>query len=399
MSTFVNRVTLKNYKSIKACRVDLGKITFLVGPNGSGKSNFVDALRLVADALRGPLDFALRERGGIAEVRRRSAGHPTHFSVRLDLFVPQLGAGFYAFEVGAKTGGFEVSKEQCEFPGAFFHVQKGSLKKQSADVMPPVSPDRLYLTNAAGLPQFRPVFDGLSRMGFYNLVPQVMRELQDPDAGIVLARDGRNITSVLSRLSADEARKVRIEEMLAQVVPGIVGVDVKRLGHKETLEFRQRVEGRQEAWTFQALAMSDGTLRALGVLVALFQSVEKGEIPLVAIEEPEVALHPAASAVLVDALKVASRERQILVTSHSPELLDSEDLEPEQIRAVVARDGRTDIAPLDAAGTEALRNHLYTPGELLRVNQLLPDEATIEDVHRRQLQMFSDGTGSDGGVP
>ena len=59
-NTFIKRVTLKNYKSIARCVVDLGPITYLIGPNGAGKSNFVDALRLVADALRTPLDHAPR---------------------------------------------------------------------------------------------------------------------------------------------------------------------------------------------------------------------------------------------------------------------------------------------------------------------------------------------------
>jgi predicted ATPase len=52
---FVRRVVLKNYRSIAACDVVLGPLTFLVGPNGSGKSNFVDSLRFIGDALRSSL--------------------------------------------------------------------------------------------------------------------------------------------------------------------------------------------------------------------------------------------------------------------------------------------------------------------------------------------------------
>ena len=49
---FITRLTLRNYKSIAACRLSLGPLTFLVGPNGSGKSNCLDSLRLVAESLR-----------------------------------------------------------------------------------------------------------------------------------------------------------------------------------------------------------------------------------------------------------------------------------------------------------------------------------------------------------
>jgi recombinational DNA repair ATPase RecF len=70
-SPLLTGVALKNYKSIAACAVELGGLTFLVGPNGAGKSNFLDALRFVADSLRTSLEHALRDRGGINEVRRR----------------------------------------------------------------------------------------------------------------------------------------------------------------------------------------------------------------------------------------------------------------------------------------------------------------------------------------
>jgi len=82
--TFLTRVRIKNYRSIGSCDLTLRPLTFLVGPNGSGKSNFLDALRFAADSLRDSLDHAIRERGGIGEVRRRSTGHPNNFGMRLD---------------------------------------------------------------------------------------------------------------------------------------------------------------------------------------------------------------------------------------------------------------------------------------------------------------------------
>lgn len=71
-STFLHRVRLKNWKSIGACDVQLRPLMFLVGPNGSGKSNFLDALGFVAEALQSSLDHAIRSRGGVNEIRRRS---------------------------------------------------------------------------------------------------------------------------------------------------------------------------------------------------------------------------------------------------------------------------------------------------------------------------------------
>src|SRR4051794_15279445 len=99
-ATFLARVVLRNYKSVAECDVQLGPLTFLVGPNGAGKSNFLDALRFVADALRVSLEHALRDRGGLKEVRRRSGGHPTHFAMRLEFVLPSGARGHYAFRNG-----------------------------------------------------------------------------------------------------------------------------------------------------------------------------------------------------------------------------------------------------------------------------------------------------------
>lgn len=62
-----------------------------------------------------------------------------------------------------------------------------------------------------------------------------------------------------------------------------------------------------------------------------------------------------------------------LVTSHSPDLLDNKDIPDNSILAVVSEHGETHIGPLDETGRSVLRDHLYTAGELLRMDQLRPD--------------------------
>jgi predicted ATPase len=193
---------------------------------------------------------------------------------------------------------------------------------------------------------------------------------------------------VLERLETLDggSTKKRIEEYLSRIVPGVEGVDPKRVGHMETLEFRQHVEGSKDPWRFPAINMSDGTLRALGVLVALLQARVEARVRVVGIEEPEVALHPAAAGVLRDALRDGSRYAQVIVTSHSPELLDAPDVHAEEIVSVVAEQGRTYIARLDEETRSTLRDRLYTAGELLKTNQLTPDRDEVPDP--KQLRLF-----------
>lgn len=110
---------------------------------------------------------------------------------------------------------------------------------------------------------------------------------------------------------------------------------------------------------------------------------------LIGLEEPEVALHPAAASVLLAALREGSQHCQILVTSHSPDLFDNPDIPTEAILAVDCLDGLTRISGIDQAGRQMLHDKLFTPGELLRQNQLAPDGGALCDVDNdRQLKLF-----------
>jgi len=399
-SIFLTRVVLNNYKSIKACSIRLGPLTFLVGPNGAGKSNFLDALRLITESINTSLEHALRERGGIHEVRRRSSGHPTHFGIRLDWQLPGGMQGMYAFRVGSHTkGGFEIQQEECRvfepdgLEEHYFKVERGVLRKSSFQIAPPASRDRLYLVAAAGLPAFRPLYDALSHMGFYNFNPEVIRDLQASDPGDVLKRDGSNLASVLKVLEKEhEYSYHQIVSLLSKVVPGIKGVAIKPVGKKIMIEFRQQVGKNKDPWRFPAENMSDGTLRALGVLTALFQSTNSSAnyVPFVGIEEPEIAVHPGAAGVLRDGLRSASENTQIVVTSHSPDLLDDKDILDNSLLAVMNHNGETIIGPLDEAGRSAIRDRLYTAGELLRTNQLTPDVSAVANISNDQMNLFAE---------
>lgn len=391
----VKRVGIRNYKSIGKADISLGRLTVLVGRNGAGKSNFLDALRFVADGLQTSLDHAVKARGGIDSVRRRSTGHPRNFAIHLEVVLPTFDTGVYSFEVTARErGGFVIRREQLRVHSAAggllgsYTIENAEVKEASVENAPPAFPDRLYLVTASGFPAFRPMFDALLSMGFYNLNPEAIKELQSPDAGELLHRDGGNIASVVARLGIDRPAVIeRIQAYLSTIVPGITEVERVSLGPRETLQFKQKVVGSSHPWKFFASSMSDGTLRALGTLVAVTQLAER-KVPatLVGIEEPETALHPAAAGALMDALREAAAHTQILVTTHSPELLDQIKLDSESLLAVVSQEGRTRIAPIDEASREAIKDHLYTPGELFRLDQLEPDRKDLQ--RQEQMRLF-----------
>ena len=389
-STFLSRVIIRNYKSIESCDVELGPLTLLVGPNGAGKSNFLDALCFVADSLQTTLDHAIRERGGINDVRRRSGGHPTHFGMRLDFRLEAGLSGSYYFKIGSRPrGGYEVQEEDCLvwYPGEiagqeYFRVRNGEAHTSLNVMVPAVLPDRLHLVHMSSLAPFRPVYDAFSRIGIYNLNPDAMRRIQPANAGELLQCDGGNVASVLAQLDVHSPKtKQRIEEYLSQIVPGLEGLDITQIGPMEMVEFRQAVAGSAHPWRFLPGSMSEGTLRVLGILVALFQVSNGGRsrVPLVGIEGPEMALHPAATDVLLTSLIDASRDTQVLATSRSPDILDDERIE--SVLSVVADSGTTRIGPIDEANRSVMRERLLTAGNHPRLSELAQDE-TAERVTR-----------------
>jgi len=388
----IQQVQIRNYKSIAQLSVNLEPFTVFVGPNGSGKSNFIDALAFVQECLSESIELAFKNRGGIAAVRRSSTGHPTHLTIRLVLNLGDDLFADYVFEIAAKPKEkFSVARERCVVQKLMgqshsFEIENGRFTTEIPGIRPKVAADRLALFAASATEEFRPVYDFLTSMRFYSIVPVRLRELQEPDAGDFLERDGSNAAAVLKRLQEEaqgNGQYDRVCRLLSKVVNGITKVEYRAIGQKETLQFKQDL-GLEHPWTFNALNMSDGTLRVLGLLLAVYQP---GPYSVVAVEEPEATVNPAVAEVVVEVLMDAAHEKQVLLTSHSPDILDYKELTDTQIRVVAMEHGRTLIAPVSQAGRDAIRERLFTPGELLRSGELSPDPEAAEQA-AQQLNLF-----------
>ena len=221
-------------------------------------------------------------------------------------------------------------------------------------------------------------------MLFYSLSPEAIREETEPDPSPLLHSDGRNLPSLIDQLDRQHPEtKERIEAYLQLLVPGARSVSAVSLDEPGgagvvVLELRQDLDTRERGsewpgWPFLAPSMSDGTLRALGILTALLQDGEPHP-SLVAIEEPEIALHPAAVGILLGAMHDARERTQVIVTTHSPDLLHSDEVGTDELLAVSADTGATVIGKVDEGSRKILSDRLFSPGELLRLDQLEPDD-------------------------
>ena len=115
---------------------------------------------------------------------------------------------------------------------------------------------------------------------------------------------------------------------------------------------------------------SDGTIRLLAMLTALSQDPAPS---VVGLEEPELAIHPGAMAVLSDAMKEAATRGQVLVATHSPDLIDR--LPIESIRAVTAEGGSTRVDRVAEHQLKSVRQNLFSAGEIHSMEGLQPADA------------------------
>lgn len=392
----VKQLLLKGYRSYSKARACFDNPTFLVGQNGSGKSNLADAFMFLSEITSLPLRAVFDRRAGIEAVRSRGpVGRPRNVGIAVKFGSTQdMREARFAFEVHAlPTYGFEVIRERCEIVAAngethWYDRTKDSGFRTNCGLKPSIDSSALALPVVGGDERFAPVLKLLSGIRTYAIEPRALRELQEPDDGTSLNRDGSNAASVLQLLSRDYREDVtRVQQILEAIVPNTDKVRTVKHGNKLTVEFTQKW-GESKKAKFEACSMSDGTLRALGLLVAAFQ---KPTPAVLVIEEPEATIHPGALGSLLELIRHASRSMQVIVTTHSPELLEERWIEDRNIRIVFWNEGTSYVAPLSDSSRRALSEHLMGAGELLKANALQPAVDLFDDKQATaQLDLFEE---------
>jgi predicted ATPase len=402
---FLRRVSIRGYKSIAFCDVALEPLTILVGRNSSGKSNFLDALAFLRDAMVVGLDEAVSLHGGRKAILPRSSrGSVVSFELELNLLHGTADGyrslvGYYnlSVKIPVSTKPF-VKSERMTFINLqnkkkLIFDRKGEqlrIEGEAGAETGYCSGDELSIHHHSIFP-YDNVWEGFHFSAFYNFSPDEIRKLQKVTNRSLLKRDGRNIAEVIRFLESSDRDVVdRVRAYLSTIVDEIEGFTVARYGEYETVRFLVR-SGSGKTVSFDAASMSEGTLRALAILVAAFHARPDDYIlTVVGIEEPETALHPAALRALANALEEASGQTQIILTTHSAEILGDRDIHPSQILIVRNRDGQTQITPVDAASREIIEKELYSLAELQRQDLLDLDEADL----RRQADLRSGSGGT-----
>jgi ABC-type lipoprotein export system ATPase subunit len=362
MDPIIRRLSLKGFRSINATRVELDNPTFLVGRNGAGKSNLLDAFAFLSEAMSSNLQAAIarrRQQGRDVDYLPNRARDMPGFGIAVTF--GQLAGGFesahYAFEVYSRSlVEFKVVREQCRITADgqefWFERREGQFfsSRNLEGLKPDLDASRLGLPVISGYVPFTAVSRVLEAMEVFPIAS---------DVGAIAA-------SLHKIRESSPPTAERINEILTAMLPYRIQVRPIQREGKISLAFEQEWSA-DSSLTLDAGSISDGTLQMLGLLTAIFHQPAPS---LIAIEEPETNLHPGALGMVLDLLRFASDRTQVIVATHSPELLEGKWIEDRHLRLVAWEDGSTRACSIAGGARKALAEHLMGAGELLRSDAL-----------------------------
>ncbi len=373
----IRSLTLSNYRSLgEGVRVAFDRFTVLVGPNGSGKSNVMDALRFLSDAVQLGLGGAVTARHGIHAVRRWSGGGVYSVALRVDLGL-EPGSASYGFELtGSSATEYEVASEEAHVAAggveASYRVERGVWKEGPSGLRPAIDRRSLALPLVGGDERFQRLARALQNVAVYAIFPDTLRVPQAYSPSRPMSRHGDNWVSILHD-QPEASWKPELVAALQKLTGDMRDIRVARAANYLVAQFEHASPSRRPKW-FDASQESDGTLRVAGIITALLQ---QPAVEVLGVEEPELTVHPGAIPLLFDHLQQAAGRGQVIVTTHSPELLDLVD--SDAVRVVERdADGVTTVARLDATQRDVIRRRLMTLGEIMRGEGLRQETLPLE---------------------
>ena len=404
----ITRFTCSNFKNISISDLEFGKVNLLIGPNNAGKSNFIRALSFAANMTNTPNNVdsgflsEIRRNGSVEVIRHGAQTEKVHLSWRILLDNNPMD---YTLDFQLKQKSFEIAKESLDsvkvigkndrpFNYFLFHDKNPGYGMFSTAHKMGSANRRVHVpaqTDETGLRQFdklvlknedllkshyvrETIFTMLEALRSYFLKFysysssqfdfEKVRQLQEPTVTAKrLTKDGSNFLNVYryaEMIDPDFSERFlnKMKELITdlkniEIVEGLDKIGMKlHMYHSE----------------YMLSEVSDGTIEAL--LLALLISLPKELAPtLLAIDEPEVNLHPAWQNVLAKWLQTSAVFSQCFISTHSSDFLDA--------FTEGFRNGNVNIFVYDPTGKES-----FKPLNRERVNFEIDNGWLLGDLYR-----------------
>ena len=361
---FIERLRVTNFRSFRELELELSPLSVLVGANASGKTNFVQLFRFLRDVANEGFESAIALQGGAELVRnlrvgtsdpltvevegkfpsRRASNQarptPIHYRYNLRIEFTRGRAGYRVTEESLgilfefrEAEQYEVtltrhgSRVEMEIPKVFFADGRQQQRDLSLSKMG-VSQSLLQISWRLLPLEPESVFASLAELGTflrtivaYDFDVRAMKRPARLEARPRLEESGENLASTLRELFRSSDRRRAFHQKLQQFLPEVQGLSVQ-VGPEKSVSYSLREQhlGQRRLPSYR---LSDGTVELTALIVALYFTPTR----LLIIEEPERHLHPALIGRLMYHLKETIWRRQILVTTHNPEMVRHTPLE------------------------------------------------------------------------
>jgi predicted ATPase len=360
----LSSIRLKNILSFRDASLDLRPLNVLIGPNGVGKSNLIEVIGLLKAA---PTDLNRALAGGVQEWLSKLKDAPPVAQIEYETAHPRC---VYSLSFTNAERSLTIREEllqDVESKTVYFRRDTGTVSIDGAK--DPIAPDRSVFSDFKMPGDKTPItrlgkeFERIRTYTDFNTGPrsQARSGVSATMPGGILDEDGANLAMALNDIDRNQSSR-RIKEFLSQFNEGYEDLKTSIV---ENGILQTHIVERSLSAPVRATRLSDGTLKFLCLLVVLFNPTAPS---LVCIEEPELGLHPDALRLVAEALREAAERMQIIVTTHSKELVDA--LAPEDI--VVCERDFDDGTHLERLSREKLNLWLdtYSLGELWRKGEI-----------------------------
>jgi len=366
----IKRIRVANFKSFKELDLELGNFNVVIGANASGKSNFVQIFRFIRDIANMGLDNAISLQGseyltniGLSPPQPLSLkvmAVSDEFGIKVDKSViARINNADYEFALKFKTKrtGVEIEKDFLSLGVTYVRLAKTKNGKLEEGKI--IGTGKLIIRSEKGTPKFElkrpegvnatdkdlfpsflrqkmkprtlllqapffffpPVESAFSDIAIYDFDPKLSKKAVPIAGKSELEEDGSNLSLVLKSIVENTDKKRKLSNLIKDLLPFVDDLSTDKFADRSLL-FKLREIYFPNVY-FPASFISDGTVNINALLIALYFE----EKSLSIIEEPERNIHPYLISRVMDMMKDASKNKQIIVTTHSPEVVKHADLE------------------------------------------------------------------------
>ena len=367
----IQSVRIKGFRSLADVEItNMRPLTALIGSNGSGKSNIIRLFEMLRWMLieRRLADY-VQMRGGADDQLFDGRAKTPQIQVELNL-IALRGRGDYKFTIAwghpdrflfTEESFRLIRKNEPRF-GGWKHL--GSAHSEAKIPESAHSPDLVGGIEGAIAYSITNLLKACYVYQFHDTSDRSrFKENCDALDNGFLRPDGSNLAAILLRLQREDIKRYElICRHIGRVLPDFDRFQLDESYGKVALRWKAKRSDK----TFGAHLTSDGSLRFFALVTLLNLPAEM--LPnAILLDEPELGLHPKAIALIGGMIKSLAVERQIIVATQSPLLVDSFSLE--ELAVLDLKDGRTQIRRPDPDDYSLWLDD-YTTGDLWRKNLL-----------------------------